>query len=133
MLVIFSSIVLVLPGHHCVLGVVWLRNAQKSLQGEQGRANGECGRPLVLENVEADGPSLGGNVGVPDFSIEFHLGRLVGVLWGQLNVDLVETSFVGSVVGPLNVSLPVSQVVVEELDLDGGFLGLRIGDAVQFC
>ena len=108
MLVIFSSIVLVLSGHHRVLGVVWLRNAQKSLQGEQGGANGECGRPLVLEDVETDGPSLRGNVGVPNFSIKFHLGWLVGVLWGQLNVDLVETSFVGSVVRALNVSFPVS-------------------------
>ena len=70
---------------------------------------------------------------MPDFSIKFHLGRLVGVLWRQLNVDLVETSFVGSVVRALNVSLPVSEVVVEELDLNRRFLGLRIGDAVQFC
>ncbi len=38
------------------LGVVRLRGGQQSLQAEQGGLEGERGAPLVLEDVQADGP-----------------------------------------------------------------------------
>jgi hypothetical protein len=79
-LVEFVAILLVLGSNNCVLGVVGLRHAEQGLQGEEGGPDGEGGRPLVLEDVEADGSSLGRDVGMPNFGLKFHFGRLVGVL-----------------------------------------------------
>jgi len=61
---------------------------------------------------------------MPNFSIKLHLGRLVGVLRWQLDVDLEATAFVCSIIWTLNVPLPMSDVPVKERDLDSGFLGL---------
>ena len=77
------SITFILRGDHCVLGVVRLRIAEQGLQGEQGSANGEGRRPLVLQDVQADGPGLRGDVGVPDLGVESHLRGLVGVVRGD--------------------------------------------------
>ena len=57
MLVEFLSVLLVLASHNGVLRIVGLRDAQQSLQGQQGSADGKRGRPLILEDIEADGPS----------------------------------------------------------------------------
>lgn len=123
-LVELVPILLVFGGHHCVLGVVGLGHAQQSLQGEEGSADGEGGRPLVLEDVEADGPGLGGDVGVPDLGLELHLGGFVGVLGGEDDVDLEEAALVGGVVGPLDVPLPVAEVPVEQTHLHRRLLAL---------
>lgn len=34
---------------------------------------------------------------MPDARLELHLGRLIGILWGQLDVDLVDTTFVAGI------------------------------------
>ncbi len=62
------------------LGVVRLRGGQQSLQAEQGGLEGERGAPLVLEDVQADGPVGAAHVGVPHLAAEAHLGRHKGVL-----------------------------------------------------
>ena len=54
-----------LLGHYRVLRVVWLGRRQQGLEGEHGRLEGESGRPLVLEDVQTDGPVLTADVGVP--------------------------------------------------------------------
>lgn len=125
MLVKLLPVLLVLGCHNCVLRVVWLGNAQQGLEGEQGGSDGEGWRPFVLEDVEADGSGLRRNVGMPNFGLKFHLGRLVGVLRRQNNVDLIKTALVASIIGPLDISLPVPVVAVEEAHLHRRFLGLR--------
>jgi hypothetical protein len=51
---------------------------------------------------------------MPNFGLEFHLGRLVGIFWGEGDVDLKESAFVGRIVWAFNVPLPVTQVSLEE-------------------
>ena len=123
-LVELLAVALVLVGDHGVLGVVGLGGAEQGLQGEQGGADGEGGRPLVLEDVEADGAGLGADVGVPDLGLEAHLGRLVGVLGGQADVDVEDAALVDGVLGAEDVALPVAEVAAEERDLDVGLLRL---------
>ena len=43
---------------------------QQSSDGEQGGAEGECGRPLLAENVETDGTSLRRDVRVPNLRVK---------------------------------------------------------------
>ena len=88
------------------------------MEGEEGGADGECGGPFVLEDVEADGSGLGGDVGVPDFGVEFHFGGFVWVFWWELYVDLEAASFVWGVVGAFDVALPMSEISVEEGHFD---------------
>lgn len=61
---------------------------------------------------------------MPDFGIKFHLGGFIGVFGRKLNIDLVEAAFVGSVIGPFDVSFPVAEVASEEGNFDCGFFGL---------
>ena len=55
---------------------------------------------------------------MPNFSIKFHFGRFVGVLWGQLDVDLIEASVIGSVIWSLDVAFPMPEIPIKERDLD---------------
>ena len=107
-----GSVFLILACYNCVLGVARLRSAQKSLYREQGRPDSEGWGPLVAEDVEADDPSLGGNVGVPNFSVKFHDRGLKGVLVGQLDVDLEESALIGAVFRPINIAFPVFEVTL---------------------
>lgn len=59
-------------GHFGVLRVAWFRAAHQGLQAQQGRLDSEGGRPLIFENVEADGSRLRRDIRVPDFGIKFH-------------------------------------------------------------
>jgi hypothetical protein len=68
---------------------------------------------------------LGGNVGVPYFSIEFHLGWFIGVFGRKGDIDLEGASLIRSIIGSLDVSLPMTEVVIEEWDLDGRLFRLR--------
>jgi len=53
---------------------------------------------------------------MPDLCLKFHFWRLVGVLRGKDNVDLEESALIGSIIWSLDISLPVSEVAVEEAD-----------------
>ena len=59
---------------------------------------------------------------MPDLGLEAHLGGLVGVLWGERDVDLEETAVVDGVFGAVDVALPVAEVIAAEADFDVGFL-----------
>lgn len=64
---------------------------------------------------------------MPNFSIEFHLRRLVRVLGRKLDIDLVATAFVWGIIWSLNVAFPVPNITVEQRDLDSRFFGLSRG------
>ena len=51
---------------------------------------------------------------MPYFCLEFHFGRLIGVLWRHLDVDLEETSLIRGVLRPLDVSDPMPDIVVHQ-------------------
>ncbi len=50
---------------------------------------------------------------MPDFGLEFHFGRLIGVLGRESDVDLVEASLIWSVLWTLDISFPVPEVSIE--------------------
>lgn len=112
------AVALVLGGYHCVLGVVGLGGAEQGLQGQQGSPDRQRGGPLVLEDVQADGPGLRRDVGVPYFGFELHFGRLVRVLGRQHDIDLVESVLVDGVLWPRNVPLPVQVIPLEDGHFD---------------
>lgn len=62
------------------LRVVRLRGGQQGLQAEQRSLESERRAPLVLQDVQADGPVGAAHVGVPHLAAEPHLGRHKGVL-----------------------------------------------------
>ena len=74
-----GEVLLILPGHHSVLRVIRLRCRQEGLDTEQHCPQRHGGGPLVLEDVQADGPGHAGDVGVPDLGDETHFGRVEGV------------------------------------------------------
>lgn len=131
-LLVQFQIRLVLAGDDCILRVVGFGSAQQCLQRQQGGSNRKSRRPFILEDVEADGAGLAGNVGMPDAGLELHLGRLVGILRGKLNIDLVDTTFIAGIglqsvlaYRPVDVSLPVIEAVIHKADLDAACFRLR--------
>ena len=101
------AVALILVRDHGVLGIVWLRGAQQRLQADQRSANGERRRPLILEDVEADGASLRRNIWVPNPGLKLHLQStdvlfklsaylwgLEGIVWGNLDVHVEGASLV---------------------------------------
>lgn len=62
---------------------------------------------------------------MPDLGLKSHFWRLVGILRRKHNVDLEKSSLVTSIVRPLDITLPVPVVSVEETHLNRRFLGLH--------
>jgi len=52
------QIVLVHLGDDRILGIIWLGGAQQGLERNQSRADGQRGRPLILQDVQADSAGL---------------------------------------------------------------------------
>mmetsp|Transcript_5206 Transcript_5206/g.13371 ORF Transcript_5206/g.13371 Transcript_5206/m.13371 type:complete len:238 (-) Transcript_5206:196-909(-) len=117
-----GEVVEVLLGHHRVLRVGRLGRAQQRLKREERRLDRERGRPLVLENVQANRPVLGAHVRVPDLALEAHLRRLEGVHALDLNVDHELAPGVGRVHGAAYLPLQGGQVVAEHPHADPGGL-----------
>ncbi len=61
---------------------------------------------------------------MPDLSVEFHFGWLVGVFGRQLNIDLENTPLVRSTLGALDGSFPVPEIIIDYRDFDVRFLRL---------
>lgn len=69
-----------------------------------------------------------GNVGMPDFGHELHVGWLEGILGGYLDVDEESASSVRSVWGPMEDALEMGEIIenigagrlVEWLEYDAG-------------
>ena len=62
------------------LWIVWFRGGQERLDAEQHCPEGHGRRPLVLENVEADGPRHARDVRMPDFCDEPNLSNKHSIL-----------------------------------------------------
>lgn len=61
---------------------------------------------------------------MPDFCFEFHFWWLVRILRREGDIDLEESSLVRGVIGAFDVSFPVSEVIINDGDLNVRFLGL---------
>lgn len=74
-------------------GVRGIAVRQQGADGEQDFGDGQGWRPVVLEDVQADDP-LAVDVAVVDPRPERHLGRLERILWGEVDVQEEDATFV---------------------------------------
>ena len=90
-------------------GVIWVGVSQQRADGEKHLRNGESGRPLVLEDVQAD-RTVAVDVHMVDLRGESDLGRLEGVVGREVDVQEEDALVVGRVLGAHDGSLPVELV-----------------------
>ena len=89
--------------------IIWVGVSQQRADGEQNLGDGEGGRPLVFEDVEADG-SIAVDVHVINFGRERDLGRLEGVVGWEMDVEEEHALMVWGVLRAHDRSLPVELV-----------------------
>ena len=106
---IFGSVTLVDVGNLWHKRIIWVGVGQQGADGEQNLGDGECWRPLVLEDVQADG-SVGVDVWVVDPGGEVDLGWLERIVSWEMNVQEVNTAGVGRLIGSHYSSLPVELI-----------------------
>jgi len=87
--------------------VVRVGRRQQCLNAEQHGANLQRGRPLVLEDVEADAAQLV-DVGVVNARQEAHLGRRHGVVGRQEQLQLEDA--IWSTTAPVSISPSVTSL-----------------------
>ena len=89
--------------------VIWVGVSQERADGEEHLGDGECGRPLVFEDVEAD-RSIAVDVHVINFRRERNLRRLEGIVGREVDVQEEHTLMVRGVLGAHDRRLPVELV-----------------------
>jgi hypothetical protein len=95
-------------GHERVVGV---SISEQGADGEQHLRDGECGAPLVLEDVQANA-TIAVDVGVVYFSDELNLWGLERVVRGEVDVQEEHTTGEGRVVGAHDSGLPMEVVSI---------------------
>jgi hypothetical protein len=86
--------------------VVGVGVGQHAADGQQDLANGQSGAPLVAQDVEADA-AVAVDVGVVDAGGEVDLGRLEGVVGGEVDGEEEDAAAVGRVARAHDGGLPV--------------------------
>ena len=94
-------------GHEGIIGV---RVGQQGADGKEHLGDGEGGRPLVLEDVQADG-AIAVDVHVINFRREGDLGWLEGIVGREVDVQEEDTLMIRRVLRAHNSSLPVELVI----------------------
>lgn len=106
-------------GHQRVIGI---GVGQEAANAQQDFGNGESGRPLVLQNVQAD-PAVRVDVAVVNASRKVDLGRLERVISRKVNVQKEDSTGIRRFVRSHNGRLPVEHVVT---DGSGTAVGRRV-------
>jgi len=91
--------------------IIWVRVTEKGADGEQDLGDGECGTPLILQNVEANA-TIRVDVRVVDSSREVALWGLERIVRREVDVQEVNTSAVGRIVRAHDSGLPVELVLL---------------------
>ena len=94
-------------GHQRVVGV---GVGEHAADAEQHFGDGQGGRPLVTQDVEADG-AVGVDVWVVDTGGEVDFGRLERVVSGEVDGQEEDAGRVGRVAGAHDGRLPVEQIL----------------------
>ena len=84
--------------------------------GEQNFRDGECGRPLILEDVQADG-SVCVDVGMVDLGDEVAFGWPEGIVGGEVDVEEEDASCIWAIFRTDDGCLPVELVVLSLLTM----------------
>ena len=108
--------------------VVGVGVREQRADGEEDLRDGESGRPLVLEDVEADGP-ITIDVHVVHLGGEGDLGRLEGVVGREVDVEKEDSLVVGRVLGSHDRRLPVELVRI--VGGAGRAVGRRVSSEVN--
>ena len=93
-------------GHERIIGV---GIGQERADGKKHLGDGECGAPLLLENVEAN-TTVRINVRVIDACREVDLWWLERVIGGEVNVEEVDTAGIRAVIRSHDGCLPVELI-----------------------
>ena len=93
---------------------------QQGADGEENLGDSEGWRPLLLENIKADG-AVRVDVRVVDSRGEVDLRRLEGVIRREMDVQEEDTTSVGRVIGAHDGCLPVVWILL--VDWPGGAVG----------
>lgn len=89
--------------------VIRIGVSQQRRDREQHTRDGECGAPLVLEDVQADG-AVPVDVGVEHAGGEADLGGLEGVVGREVDGEEEETAGVGRAIGTDDGGGPLEKV-----------------------
>ena len=92
-------------------GIVRVRVSQQRADGEEDLGDREGGRPLVLQDIKADG-SIRIYIAVVNFRRERHLGRLEWIVGREGNIEEKDAAGVGRVFGTHDGSLPVELILL---------------------
>ena len=93
--------------HERIIGV---GIGQERADREQHLGDGECGRPLVLEDVQAN-RAIAVDVSMVNFRCERNLGRLEGIVGREMDVKEKDTSAVRRVIWSQDGCLPLKLVL----------------------
>ena len=106
-----SGLLVLLPalGNIGSEGIIWIRSAEKGLNGEKDGPDLQSGRPVVLEDVKADTAKFV-DVGMEDLGKKSDLGRRHGVVIGEEEFELEDAAFIRRLGGPMDLDVKVSQV-----------------------
>jgi len=108
---ISASVILVDVGDFGDQRIVGVGVSQQRTDGQQHLSDGQSGGPLILQDIQAD-TTVGVDVRMVNSSIETDLGRLEGIISGEVNAQEENTSGIGTVFGTHNGSLPVEVITV---------------------
>ena len=100
--------------------IIWVGIGQKGTDGEKNLGDGECWRPLILEDIQTDG-TIGVDVWVIDSCGEVNLGWLEWVVSWEMDVQEVNTTGIRRVIWSHDGCLPVILVLL--VDWSGRAVG----------
>lgn len=98
-------------------GVVGVTIGEQGGQGQEDLGDGQCGGPLVFEDIQTD-PTFRVDVAVVDLGLEGDLGGCKGVVGGEGDVKEEQTLFIRGTLGANDPTFPVENI--------GSILGLCI-------
>ena len=93
-------------GHEGIIGV---GVSEQGADGKENLRDGEGGRPLVLQDVQADG-AIAVDVHMINLCREGDLGWLEGIVGREMDVEEEDTLMIRRVLGAHNSSLPMELV-----------------------
>lgn len=92
--------------------VIGIGVGEKRTNGKQDLADGQCGTPLILQDVKADA-SVRIDVAVVNPGGKVHFRWLEGIVRWKMNVKEEYTACIGGFIRSHNSSLPVEHVVAD--------------------